>query len=149
VPRALCGGNFRWPSLYGRGVFPGVQVRVLLVISVGGVLGSVSRYAIAELMGHGQVTDLAATLTVNVIGAFAIGLAYAWISSRRGSALWQPFVITGVLGGFTTFSTLAADLVIHDDQPLLVLGYLACTLIIGLLAVPAGRRAFAAMSRPA
>ncbi len=119
------------------------------MISLGGVLGSLSRYAIAELMGDSQVTALAATLTVNVIGAFAIGLAYAWIRSRDGSVLWQPFIITGVLGGFTTFSTLAADLVIYDDQPFLVLGYLACTLIIGLLAVPAGRRAFAVMRRPA
>ena len=142
VPPLLCGSNFRSPSLYGRVVFEGIQARVLLVISVGGVIGSLARYSIAELMNHSQVTELAATLSVNVVGAFAIGLAYPWIRSRHGSPLWQPFLITGLLGGVTTFSTLAADVVVHDDQPWLVLGYLACTLLIGLLAVPMGSRAF-------
>ncbi|MDO9485849.1 MAG: CrcB family protein [Actinomycetota bacterium] len=123
-------------------MFEGVQVRVLLVIAVGGVIGSLGRFSIAALMDHSQITALAATFTVNVLGAFAIGFAYPWIHSRHGSALWQPFVITGVLGGFTTFSTLAADVVIHDGQAMLVAGYLALTLLIGLLAVPLGRRAF-------
>lgn len=112
------------------------------MISLGGVLGSVARYSVAQLMDHSRLTDLAATLTVNVLGAFAIGLAYPWIRSRSGSLLWQPFIITGILGGFTTFSTLAADVVVQDDEPLLVVGYLACTLLIGLLAVPLGRRLF-------
>ncbi|HBJ73875.1 MAG TPA: hypothetical protein DDY88_09330, partial [Actinobacteria bacterium] len=65
--------------------------------------------------------------------------------SRGGSALWQPFIITGVLGGFTTFSTLAADVVVHDDEPWLAIAYLVSTLLIGLLAVPLGRRTFAAL----
>ncbi len=118
---------------------------MILVISLGGVLGSLSRYALAQVMADGQLTAIAATLTVNVIGAFAIGVAYPWIRSRHGSPLWQPFIITGILGGFTTFSTLAADVVVHDDEPWLVLGYLACTLIFGLLAVPLGQRVFAVM----
>ncbi|MDP2287079.1 MAG: CrcB family protein [Actinomycetota bacterium] len=130
-------------------MFEGLQARVLLVISVGGVMGSLARYSIAELMSHSQWTDLVATLMVNVLGAFAIGMAYPWIRSRSGSPLWQPFIITGLLGGFTTFSTLAADVVIYDDQPFLAVGYLACTLLIGLLAVPLGSRAFALLRRPA
>ena len=115
---------------------------MLLVISAGGVIGSLARYSIAELMNRSQDAELAATLTVNVIGAFAIGIAYPWARSQHVSPLWQPFLITGVLGGFTTFSTLAADVVVHDDQPWLVAGYLACTLLVGLLAVPVGTRAF-------
>ena len=142
MPALLCSSNFRSTSLYGRVVFEGIQARVLLVISVGGVIGSLARYSIAEAMNHGQITALAATLIVNVIGAVAIGMAYPWIHSRSGSPLWQPFLITGLLGGFTTFSTFAADVVVHDDQPWLAIGYLACTLTIGLLAVPVGARAF-------
>ena len=122
---------------------------MLLVISLGGVIGSLTRYSISELMSHSRWTDLAATLLVNVVGAFAIGMAYPWIRSRSASPLWQPFIITGLLGGFTTFSTLAADVVLNDDQPLLAVGYLACTLLLGLLAVPLGSRAFALLRRPA
>lgn len=118
---------------------------MILLISVGGVIGSIGRYSVAHVMDHSQITALAATFTVNVIGAFAIGLAYPWIRSRGGSELWQPFIITGVLGGFTTFSTLAADVVVHDDEPWLAIAYLASTLLIGLLAVPLGRRTFAAL----
>ncbi|MDP2014398.1 MAG: CrcB family protein, partial [Actinomycetota bacterium] len=73
-------------------MFEGLQARVLLVISVGGVMGSLARYSIAELMSHSQWTDLVATLMVNVLGAFAIGMAYPWIRSRSGSPLWQPFI---------------------------------------------------------
>jgi len=126
-------------------VFEGLQARVILLISLGGVIGSIGRYSVASVMNHGQITALAATFTVNVLGAFAIGVAYPWIRSRGGSALWQPFIITGVLGGFTTFSTLAADVVVHDDEPWLAIAYLASTLLIGLLAVPLGRRTFAAL----
>ena len=121
----------------------GSQARILLVIAAGGVIGSLARFGVAELMSHGQVTALMATLTVNLVGALAIGVAYPWIRSSSGSDLWQPFIVTGVLGGFTTFSTFAGDVVLNRDAPVLVLGYLACTLVIGLLAVPAGRALFA------
>lgn len=115
-----------------------LSLRILAVIAAGGAIGSVLRVTIAELMGTGQASRLAATLTVNIVGALAIGIAYPWIRDRSRSVLLQPFVVTGVLGGFTTFSTFAADVVVHDDQIVLVLGYLAATLIAGLLAVPIG-----------
>ncbi|MDD2857558.1 MAG: CrcB family protein [Candidatus Nanopelagicales bacterium] len=115
-----------------------LSLRILAVIAAGGALGSVLRVTIAELMGTGQASRLAATLTVNIVGALAIGIAYPWIRERSRSVLLQPFVVTGVLGGFTTFSTFAADVVVHDGQIVLVLGYLAATLIAGLLAVPIG-----------
>lgn len=149
MPPRLSSGNFRCPSPYRRLVFEGVQTRVLLVISLGGVIGSLARYFIAELMNHRHWTQLASTLIVNILGAFAIGIAYPWVRSRLGSPLWQPFIITGLLGGFTTFSTLAADVVIHDDEPLLAIGYLVSTLIVGLLAVPLGGRVFASLRRTA
>ena len=115
-----------------------LSLRILAVIAAGGAIGSVLRVTIAELMGTGQASRLAATLTVNIVGALAIGIAYPWIRDRSRSVLLQPFVVTGVLGGFTTFSTFAADVVVHDGQIVLVLGYLAATLIAGLLAVPIG-----------
>jgi fluoride exporter len=51
------------------------------------------------------------TLTVNLIGSFAIGLLYAWISARGGpgAADARLFWMTGVLGGFTTYSAFALE----------------------------------------
>lgn len=126
-----------------------LSLRILAVIAIGGVLGSVLRFGIAEVMGQAQVERLAATLTVNVVGALAIGFAYPWIRERARSPLLQPFLITGVLGGFTTFSTFAADVVAHDGQFLLVLAYVATTLVAGLLAVPCGTVLHRRLRRPA
>jgi CrcB protein len=124
-----------------------LSLRILAVIAAGGAIGSLLRVGVAELMGPAQAARLTATLTVNILGALAIGIAYPWIRDRSHSVLLQPFVVTGVLGGFTTFSTFAADVVVNDDQVLLVLGYLAATLIAGLLAVPCGSAVYRRLRR--
>lgn len=113
-------------------------MRVLAVIALGGAMGSCLRYLIAQAIGPDGAAPLTATLIVNVVGSLAIGAAYPWVRGALRSPLWQPFIITGLLGGFTTFSTLAADVVARDDQPALTLGYLAVTLVAGLIAVPVG-----------
>jgi len=116
--------------------------RVLAVIALGGVLGSLARFAIAQAFGTDQLPILAATLTVNVVGAFAIGFIFSYLHSRNSSPLLQPFLITGVLGGFTTFSAFAAEVVVTSDGAFTMVSYIAITLVAGLLAVPLGVRAF-------
>lgn len=83
-----------------------------------------------------------ATLLVNVIGALAIG---AVLSSGMlvGRPRWLgAFLVTGILGGFTTFSALALETVVLLDggRAGLALGYVALTVIVGLLAVRLGSR---------
>lgn len=71
------------------------------LIALGGALGSVLRYLL--------VTAIAAplgTLAVNVLGSLAIGVLFIWFGARDG---WQLFLMTGVLGGFTTFSAFSLD----------------------------------------
>ena len=118
--------------------------RVLAVIALGGVLGSVARFAIAQASGTDRVPILAATLMVNVVGAFAIGFIFSYLRVRNTTPLLQPFLITGVLGGFTTFSAFAAEVVLTSDGAFMMLGYIVLTLIAGLLAAPLGVRAFRA-----
>lgn len=119
------------------------SVNRLAVIAAGGVLGSLARFAVAVALGLQQwdPTRLPwATLTVNMIGCLAIGMVAASASVAAGPAWLRPFLITGVLGGFTTFSALALEtgLLLDDGQPLVAAGYIVITMVVGLLAVRLG-----------
>ncbi|MEW2042969.1 CrcB family protein, partial [Streptomyces sp. NPDC005534] len=94
------------------------------------------------------------TFTVNVVGCAAIGVLMVLITDVWAAhRLVRPFLGTGVLGGFTTFSTYAVDIqkLIDDGHPGIGLGYLAATLLAALsavwLAVTATRRALARRQR--
>lgn len=120
--------------------------RVLAVIAIGGIFGALARVAIAEAFGSGSSEQLFATLAVNISGAFAIGVIFPWLNSRKANPLLQPFLITGVLGGFTTFSTFAADVVLTESTIAVTLLYIGVTLVAGLLAVPLGTALFRAVN---
>ncbi|MDE1047255.1 MAG: CrcB family protein [Candidatus Nanopelagicales bacterium] len=121
----------------------------LAVIGVGGVLGALSRAGVSQIfdqdrieLGDQSASFPWATLAINVTGAFLIGvLAVALITDN--SSYRKPFLITGFLGGFTTFSALALQTVDLVDQGLWVtaLVYLIVTVGAGLLAVNIGVRA--------
>jgi CrcB protein len=114
---------------------------LLVSVAVGGVVGSLGRYAVGAALPHEPGAFPWATLVVNVTGAFAMGLLVAYLVDRPGAhRLARPFVGVGVLGGWTTFSALAVDVVLlgsHQQVPAAVL-YLAATFVIGTLAVAAG-----------
>lgn len=120
----------------------------LVVIGVGGALGALSRAGISELFGTASIeledqsaTFPWATLSVNVLGALLIGILAVALRTD-GESYRRPFLITGVLGGFTTFSALAleaVDLIDHNMWPTALL-YLALTVGAGLIAVQVGLR---------
>ena len=115
-----------------------LPVQRLAVIALGGALGSAARYGLALVLQHADLPW--ATLTVNVLGALAIGLIAASPWLRRAPSWTAPFLITGVLGGFTTFSAFAVELGILLDthRELIAAGYLVTTLVAGLVAVRIG-----------
>ena len=82
--------------------------RILGVVALGGVIGSLARYGLAEAIPHGPGEFPWATFVTNVLGCFAIGVLLARITPRSHPLL-RPFLGTGILGGFTTFSTFAVD----------------------------------------
>lgn len=109
----------------------------LLLIAVGGVVGSLARYGLdAALPGTGSMAW--STLLVNVIGSLLIGLVATTVVHTR--AWVRPMVIVGVLGGFTTFSAFAleAATLLDEGRVPAALGYVALTLGGGLVAVEAG-----------
>ncbi|MEW2339820.1 MULTISPECIES: fluoride efflux transporter CrcB [Streptomyces] len=114
------------------------QGRAVAVVALGGGIGATARYA-AGLLWPTPVGGFPwATLWVNVLGCAVIGvfmtlLAEVWAPRP----LVRPFFGTGVLGGFTTFSTYAVDIerLLDAGRPRTGLAYLAATLLAALAAV--------------
>ncbi|WP_307254473.1 fluoride efflux transporter CrcB [Croceifilum oryzae] len=73
-----------------------------LLVGVGGFLGAISRFWISQRMNKPMPRFPYGTFTINLLGAFLLGLA----SGMRLSEPWILLVGTGFLGAFTTFSTL-------------------------------------------
>jgi CrcB protein len=114
---------------------------VLVVIALGGGLGAIARYGLAELLptrpGHFPV----ATFVTNVVGCLLIGVLMVLITEVWSAHhLVRPFLGVGILGGFTTFSTYAVETrgLLQPGTVGLAFGYLAGTLICAMLAVITG-----------
>lgn len=89
----------------------------VLAISLGASLGALSRWQLSEQFNHRLATLPLGTLAANWIGAYAIGLAVAYFADApRLSEAWRLFIITGLLGGLTTFSTFSAEVVTMMQQ---------------------------------
>ena len=82
-----------------------------LLIAIGGASGSVARYWMSVTIQERFATMLpVGTISVNVLGSFLIGLAFALLKSRVGNPeVISAFVIVGLLGGFTTFSAFSLE----------------------------------------
>ncbi|MFI5779423.1 fluoride efflux transporter FluC [Nocardia sp. NPDC051570] len=113
------------------------QVTLLGVIALGGSVGALARYGLAQLWPTPVGGFPWATFTTNVLGCFLIGVLMVlitdvWMAHR----LLRPFLGVGILGGFTTFSTYASEIrnLLQPNTIGLAFGYLAGTLICALLA---------------
>ena len=89
------------------------MMRGVLLVALGGALGSVARFAIGNTV-HAlwPMRFPLATLGVNAIGSLLIGVIYVLIAERAVlHPEWRSIVMVGVLGGFTTFSTFSLETV--------------------------------------
>ncbi len=109
----------------------------LLHVAAGGALGAVLRYLFAL-----SVTFPYATVIVNVVGSFVMGVAFVLLAETAvaGGERWQPLVMTGLLGGFTTFSAFSLDTLklVQADQGLAAAAYVFGTVLACLAAVALG-----------
>ncbi|MGW4348482.1 fluoride efflux transporter CrcB [Streptomyces sp. NPDC004690] len=117
----------------GRGQWP-----VITAVAVGGAAGACARYGAALLWPTATGAFPWSTFWVNVIGCGVIGvfmviITDVWAAHR----LVRPFFGTGVLGGFTTFSTYAVDIqrLVDGGHARTGLLYLAATMLAALTAV--------------
>ncbi|MEU9733936.1 CrcB family protein [Streptomyces sp. NPDC048002] len=114
------------------------QAPVLAAVAAGGALGATARYALALWWPLRPGGFPWATFWTNVAGCAVIGVFMVIVSEVRPvHRLVRPFFGTGVLGGFTTFSTYAVDirLLFRSGHPETALAYLAATLLGALAAV--------------
>jgi CrcB protein len=110
---------------------------VLLVVAVGGALGSLGRWGLGEALAGSGSSFPWATFVENVSGSFVLGALVVVLLARwPRSRYLRPFIGVGVLGGFTTFSTYALDLrtLVAADRLALAVSYLVGTLLAALLA---------------
>ena len=79
-------------------------VRDVLLVAVGGAIGSALRFWLSDLIAHHTYREVG-TGTVNLIGSLVLGVVVGWVSQRGPATGLQMLVGVGLLGGFTTFST--------------------------------------------
>jgi fluoride exporter len=111
---------------------------VLAVIAVGGGLGAIARYGLAQLLPTHPGDFPWATFITNVVGCFLIGVLMVLVTEVLAAhPLVRPFLGVGVLGGFTTFSTYAVETreLLRPGTVVVAFVYLAGTLICAMLAV--------------
>ncbi|MFD7877319.1 fluoride efflux transporter CrcB [Streptomyces sp. NPDC059766] len=114
------------------------RLPVVGVVAVGGALGAVARYAVSLWWPSRAGGFPWATFSINVVGCAVIGVFLVLVTEAwRPHPLLRPFFGTGVLGGFTTFSTYAVDIqkLLQAGHPRTAFGYLAATLCAALAAV--------------
>ena len=90
------------------------MIKQVLVVAAGGAIGAVLRYLNAKAFTHFFGTPLPwATLIVNVVGCFLMGIAYTLLLDKyQVSDSMRLFVMMGVLGALTTWSTFSMEAVL-------------------------------------
>lgn len=124
---------------------------VLAAICVGGALGTLARYEIESAWPAGSGIPWA-TLTINCTGAFLLGVLVSVVIARvagsghRLAPLVRPALGTGVLGGYTTFSTFMVES--HDRSLSVAATYIGVSLVAGVALAAIGLRVGAALAGP-
>jgi CrcB protein len=114
---------------------------VLGAVAVGGIIGAESRFGLQWLFPHPAGGFAWATFAINITGCLLLGAVMVLvIEVWPDRPLLRPFLGTGVLGGFTTFSSYTVEVqqAVAAGHPATAAAYLVGTLIVGLLAVWAG-----------
>ena len=106
------------------------MIWTLTQVAIGGALGSVLRYLTVAAIGAPVATAI-----VNVAGSLVMGALFVLLTPRL-----SPLLMTGILGGFTTFSAFSLDVLklYTQGQPVQALLYIAATVLFSLIAVAAG-----------
>jgi fluoride exporter len=106
--------------------------QTLSLVALGGAVGTVLRYLMVAAIGAPW-----GTMVVNVLGSCLIGVLFVWLGAKDG---WQFFLMTGLLGGFTTFSAFSLDTLklIEAGQTLQAGLYVLGSVTLSLAAVALG-----------
>jgi fluoride exporter len=114
---------------------------VLGAVALGGALGAPARFGVAQIIHVAPDSFPWATFWTNISGSFALGLILVLILQHFPPTRYlRPFVTTGFLGAYTTYSTFAVetDLLVKNGHTAIGIGYAAASLAAGFAAVWGG-----------
>ena len=112
----------------------------LLQVALGGAIGASARFltnvGAARILGAGFPWG---TVVVNVLGSFVMGVLVVTLAQKDAMRM-VPFLMTGILGGFTTFSAFSLDALklFQSGQPALSAVYVLGSVLLSLAAIVAG-----------
>jgi CrcB protein len=118
------------------------MLKTILIVGSGGFIGSVARYYVSKLNLHVDFFSIpVGTLLVNVLGCFIIGFLTG-IADKSAilTVEWRMFLMVGICGGFTTFSSFANEnlMLLHNGLMLSILLYTGLSILLGFTAVYLG-----------
>jgi CrcB protein len=114
-------------------------MQAVLLVFIGAGLGGVFRHFVNILAARWWGTEFPfGTLIINVTGSLLMGVLVGWLAFKASATWSQPlrlFVATGVLGGYTTFSTFSLEtvLLIERNEIGMAAAYVAGSLVFGFL----------------
>lgn len=122
--------------------YPLFMFKQVFLVGFGGFLGSIARFFISKLNLHFDLFSIpVGTLCVNVIGSLVIG----WLTGIAGKSEiltleWRLFLMVGICGGFTTFSSFTNEnlMLVQNGQYISVLIYTSLSVILGFASVYVG-----------
>ena len=132
----------------------------IAAVAVGGVLGAWARAALSVAVPHHEAAAWPwATFATNLLGCLLLGVVLDWVDNRhlawksvhpRRSRLMRPFLASGVLGGFTTFSTFSVETfgLLRAREVAAGTAYAAGSVLLGVAMVVVGRAIGAAVFGP-
>jgi len=116
-------------------------MKIILAVGLGSFIGGICRYMVTLFIQNKFLTTFPfGTMFVNVLGCFLIGVIYALSDRGNLSPLWRMFLATGMMGGFTTFSTFSNETVsmLRDAEYVPAFSYIAFSIVIGVAATIGG-----------
>ncbi len=107
------------------------MILTVIHVAIGGAIGAAARYLVGLL-----VVFPIGTLAINILGSFLMGLAFV-IFAGKGFERGVPLIMTGVLGGFTTFSAFSLDVfkLYEADRISAAGGYILASVVLSILAL--------------
>lgn len=114
----------------------------LIVVAIGGAVGSVARYLIGNFVSknyHGSFPI--GTFFINIVGCFLMGFFMSsLIQKEMADTTWRLFLCVGLLGGFTTYSSFGYEAItmLTQGKTLMAGMYAGCSVVVGLFAAITG-----------